>query len=141
MLGIVPLHYSVNILNLFDLSFIKDCLNVLRWIRHLLCSYNTLKNFLRVCLVLIMDNSRAINQINSFGQCDILPNFCLTRDWSDFTAMLFHKCIDNRGFTDVWISNKTNTDIFLVFMQDVELLQQLDQRSFSERIGNTCLKC
>jgi len=87
-----------------------------------------------------MHNSRAIDQVNSLGQSNILPHFGLSRDWGNSAAVLFHQGVDHWRFSDVGVADQTNRNVFLIFMEDIELFQQLDQRSLSKGIRNRSLE-
>jgi hypothetical protein len=41
-------------------------------------------------LTRIVDYSWAINQVDSFGQSDVLPMLCLARNGGDFTNCFLH---------------------------------------------------
>lgn len=83
-----------------------------------------------------MHCTRAVDKVNSFGQGDVLPDFGFTWNGCSSADFLFFQRVDNAGFSYVWISDKTDTDVFLVPVENVKLSEQIDQRAFSERIGD-----
>ena len=123
MLGVIPLSDTVNVLNLLLFSLVQNSTDILSWVRDFLSPDNALQHLLCVSLILVMDYPRAIDQINSLSHCNILPNFCLSRDGRHPAAMLFHKSVNNRTLTNVWVSDQANRNIFLIFMKDIELFQ------------------
>jgi len=87
-----------------------------------------------------MDYSRAINQIYSLRQGDVLPCLCLSWNGSHTAASLLHQGIDDTTFACVRVPNEANGNVFLVLVKDVELLQELDQSTLSEGVGQTGLE-
>ena len=83
-----------------------------------------------------MDSSRAVNQVDSFGQGHILPHLGLSWNWSCLADPLFEKRVDHTRLADVGIANEANADILLVSVEDVELPEEVDQRPFAERVGD-----
>lgn len=109
--------------------------NVISGMIDFLCSYTTFQDTFYVIFSLAnMNSSRAVNKINSFSKSDVLPNFGFSWNRGGFTYFSFLQRIYNTWFTNVWISDKTNTDIFLVSMENIKLTENVDKRAFSERI-------
>lgn len=82
-------------------------------------------------------SSRTIDQINTLGQSHILPHLCLSRYWSSLTYLLFLQRINHTALTHVRIPHETHTNVLLVSVENVELSQQIYQRSLAERISDT----
>jgi len=140
MLSVVPFADAINVHYTLLFGFVQNSLYILRRVWDFLSSYYTFEDLLCVGLVLVMHNSRAIDQVNSLGQSNILPHFGLSRDWGNSAAVLFHQGVDHRRFSDVGVADQTNGNVFLIFMEDIELFEQLDQRSLSKGIRNGSLE-
>ena len=83
-----------------------------------------------------MDCSRAINQVDSFGQGHILPNLSLSWNWSCLADSFLEERVDHTRLSDIRIANETDADVLLVSVEDVELPEEIDERPFTERVGN-----
>ncbi len=70
-----------------------------------------------------------------------MPDSGLSWNWGCSTDFLFQQGVDDTRLSDVRISDKTDTDIFLISVEDVELSEQVDQWPLSERIGDWGLVC
>lgn len=116
--------------------------NVISWLINFFSSNATLQNAINVVLTLSwMYSTRTINQINSFTQCNILPNFSFSWNWSSSTNFLFFKWVDNTWLSDVWISDKTDTDVLFVSMKNIKLSEQVYEGTFTEWIWDWCFIC
>ena len=113
---------SKHVCNVLLLHSVKNGLDVGVWVRNLLCSNYTFKYFVDLRLTCIVDYSWAINQVDSFGQSDVLPMLCLARNGGDFTNCFLHEGINYRGLAYIWIADEPNTDAFLFSVQVVKLL-------------------
>ena len=136
----LPRMDSEHVCDVFLLHSIKNGLDVGVWVRNLLSTNYTFKYFVNLRFTRIVDYSWAVNQVNSLGQGDVLPMFCLTRNGCNFANLFLHQGIDHRGLAHIWIADESNTDAFLLSVQVVELLQKLNQRPFAEWIGHTRLE-
>jgi len=65
-------------------------LYVLRWVRELLGSDHALQDFLYLCLVFIVHDTWAIDQVDTLGQSDILPDLGLPGNRRYFAAGFLH---------------------------------------------------
>lgn len=113
---------SKHVCDVLLLHSVKNGLDVGVWVRNLVCANYTFKYFVDLRLTRIVDDSWAINKVDSFGQSDILPMFCLARNGGDFANCFLHEGIDDRGLAYIWIADEPNTDAFLLSVQVVELL-------------------
>lgn len=138
--GIKPIWNTVNVINMLLFNPIKDWLHKLCRVWEFLNSDDTLENFLSLGLALVMDDSWAIDQVDSLGHSKILPTPRLSWNWSCFAACLLHECVDDRWLSSVWVANQTDTDVLLVSVEKVELLQELDEWALTERVLDTCLE-
>ena len=86
-----------------------------------------------------MHSTRAINQINSFSQCNVLPNLGFSRNWCSSTDFLFFKWINDTWFSDIWITDKTYTDVFFISVENIELSEQVNKWTLTEWVWNRCL--
>ena len=103
-------------------TFIDDVLNVVGGVIYFLSSYTTLQNTINIIFSLIhMNCTRTIYEIDPFGQCDILPYFCLSWDWCSLTYFFLLQCVNNRRFSHIWIAHKPDTNIFLISVEDIKL--------------------
>lgn len=59
-------------------------------------------------------DSRTIDEIYSAHEGDILPDLGLARNRGHITDFLLLERVDDGGFTNVGISNKTNRDLFAI---------------------------
>jgi len=96
--------------------------------------HNTLKHFISVGLFRVVDNSRAVDQVNTLSQRYILPHFCLSRNRSDLTYYFLHQSVNHRGLSDVGITNESDGNALLVSVKLVKLFEQLDQGAFTKWI-------
>ena len=60
------------------------------------------------------DNARAIDQVDTTSERDILPHFRLARDGRDFAHLAAFQSVYDTALADVRISNEANRDLFLV---------------------------
>lgn len=95
VLGVFPFVNAINILNILSLDFFKDGVDVLRRVRHLLGSDHALEHLLRVRLVLVVHDTRAVDQVNSLCQGDVLPRLGFSRNGRHSAACLLHESIDH----------------------------------------------
>ena len=136
-----PLRYTVRVVYDLGLDLVKDGLDVLCGVGNLLGAHNTFEYLFCVRLMLIVHNTRAVDEINTLRQRDVLPRLGLARDRCDPAACLLHERVDDGALADVGVPDETHADVLLVLVKDVELLEQLDQRAFAERVLYTCLEC
>jgi hypothetical protein len=80
-----PITDSIHIIYMFALSFIQDCVDVCFRVRNSLGSDDGFKHLISLALALIVDDTWAINQVNTLGERNILPDFGLSWDGSNFT--------------------------------------------------------
>jgi len=119
--------HAEHVCEVLRLDPVENGLNVRVGIRDLFSTHDSLEYFVNLCLVGIVDDTWTINQINALGQRDVLPNLRLSWNRCDFADTLLHECIDDRRFADIRVANKADTDAFLLPVQVVELLEQLNQ--------------
>lgn len=112
-------------------------LNVISWLINFFSSDTSFQNTVDIIFALSwMYCTRAIYQINSFCQSNILPYFCLSRNRSRSANFLLFERINDTRLSNIWISNETNTYIFFISVENIELSKQINQRSFSEWVWN-----
>lgn len=105
VISVIPFRNSIDIVDMFVLNLVENTLYILSRIRDFLSSDYTFHYLFLFSLIFIIHNSRAINQINSFGESNILPNFGLPRNWCNFAASLFHEGVNDGTLADIRISN------------------------------------
>lgn len=97
------------------------------WFIYFLSSNTSLEHTLDIIFAFShVHGARAVNQINSLGESDVLPDFGLSWDWSGFANFSLFKCVDYTRFSNIRISHKTNADIFFVSVENIELPEQVD---------------
>lgn len=119
---------------------IEDSIDVEIGIGDFLMPDHTLKYFVRVRLVRVINDSRAVNEVDAFRERDILPDFGLTGNRRNFANLFLHQRIDDWGLADVRVADKTHRNALFVTVQLVELFQKLDQRTFAKGILHTGLE-
>ena len=122
------------------IDLVKDGSNVLRRVRDLLGANDGLQNLLRVALVLVVYDTRAIDEVDALGQRDVLPDLRLTRDRRHTAAGFLHKRVDDGRLAYVWVADQADADVLLVAVEDVELLEELDETALAERVLHTGVK-
>ena len=115
---------------------IKNWLDVRLGVWDTFSTDHSLENLVCVSLSLVVNDSWAVNQVNSLSECDILPHLCLTGDWSDLTASFLHQRVDYARFSNVWITNKADRDALLLLVKHVKLLQKLNERTLAEWVSH-----
>lgn len=123
VLVILPTVDTEVVHKLFMFHFVKNRLDIVLRVRDALSPDNTLQNFISLRLVYIVDNSGTINQVDSFSELDILPDFRLTWNRRHFATSLLHKRVDYRRLSNIRITNKPNTDRLFFLVENVELFQ------------------
>lgn len=119
----------------------QDSRNVLLGVLDVLHTADTAQENILLSVILVgRDNTRAVNEVDSLHQSDILPHFGLTRDRSDRANLLLAKSVDNGGLARVGISNQANGDLLAVRVQGRELAQKLDQRAFPKGVVDRCVE-
>lgn len=101
----------------------------------MLDSYDSLEDLLRLRFSSgRRDDSGTIDEINPTHQRDVLPDLRLSRDGRSLADGLLLERIDDRGFTDVGVSDESDRNLLFVGEQGGELTEELDERSFTERV-------
>mmetsp|Transcript_35416 Transcript_35416/g.54194 ORF Transcript_35416/g.54194 Transcript_35416/m.54194 type:complete len:214 (-) Transcript_35416:545-1186(-) len=90
--------------------------------------------------MLVVHDTRAIDEVDSLGEGDVLPSLGLSGHGSHTAAVLLHEGVDDGTLSSVRVSDQTHTDVLLVLVQEVELLQQLDEGALAEGVGDTGLE-
>lgn len=80
------------------------------------------------------DDTGTVDQVDSFHQGDVLPDFGLARDRCDIAYFLGFEHVDDGGFTNVGIADKAYRDLFAVGVKDGELAEKLDEGSFAKGV-------
>jgi hypothetical protein len=139
---IFPIIDAICFLYVFWLGFLQDHVNVESRLINLFNSNATFEYHINIIFtIMIIHNSRAINEIDALGQCDVLPDSCFSWNRCTLANFFLFQGVDNGRFSYIRISNETNTDMLLVFVQIIELSQQINQRSFSEGIVQRSMVC
>lgn len=81
-------------------------------------------------------NSRAVDEEDSTHQRDVLPDFGLTGDGRHLADFLAAQGVDDGRFSNIRVADETHADLLLVAVQLAELAQQIDQRTFTKRMGH-----
>ena len=101
----------------------------------MLDSNDTLEYLLRFSVFATgWDDTRAINEVDTLHESNVLPDFRLSRDRSDFADLLRLDSIDNTALADVGIANETDTDLLLFGHKIGELAEELNERTFTEGV-------
>ncbi len=79
-------------------------------------------------------DTRTIDEIDPFHQGNILPDFGFSRNRCNVANLLLFESVDDATFPNVWISNETDRNLFLVRVEDRELSKKLNEGTFSERV-------
>ena len=137
VISILPIWHAIGVINVLMIDLVKDGSNVLRRVRDLLGADDGLQNLLRVTLVLVVYDTRAVDEVDALGQCDVLPDLRLTRDRCYTAAGFLHKRVDDGRLAYVWVADQADTNVLLVAVEDVELLEELDETAFAERVLHT----
>lgn len=82
------------------------------------------------------DHSRAIDEVDTFHQRDVLPHFRLARDGSDGADLFLPQRVDDGRLAGVGVADEADGDLFAVGMQGGELAEKLDQGSFAKGVGD-----
>lgn len=86
------------------------------------------------------DDAGTVDEVDSAHEGDVLPYFGFARDRSDCAYFFLFECVDDAGFTSVWVADETDRDLFLVRVEHRELAEQLDERSFTKRVVDRRVK-
>ena len=105
------------------LCLVEDALDVLTRIWQPLSPDDGLEYLLQLCLLVIVHNTWAIDEIYPLGVGDVLPALGLSWNGGHLATILFHEGIDNRTLATVGVSNETDRDVLLVFVNNIKLLQ------------------
>lgn len=126
ILGILPLFNSVRFDQMSLINFLYDLGDVICRIEDFLGPYTAFQNTIDIAFSLgYMYSPRTIDQIYSFGQCNILPNSCFSGNWCCFTYYFFFQRIDDTRFTYVRVSYEANADILFISMENIKLTKQV----------------
>jgi hypothetical protein len=74
---------------------IQDALNMDFWFLDLLSSHYSLQYNISLCIIRVVDDSRAVDEVDSLGHSDVLPHFGLSRHRGYFTDLLLSESIDD----------------------------------------------
>jgi hypothetical protein len=121
-----PFTDSIDVVNVLTLGLIYDGVNIDFGVGDSFGADDGLEDLVSLTFTLIIHNTWAINQIYALSQRDVLPDFGLSWNGGDLAHGLAFQGIDDRGFTDIRISNETHTDVLLVFVQNIKLLKKLN---------------
>jgi hypothetical protein len=80
------------------------------------------------------DDTRAVDQVDSPHEGDVLPDLGLSRDGRDRADLLFLERVDDGRLADVRVANEANRNLLLVRVEDRELAEELDERALAERV-------
>jgi len=123
VLGILPLLNTIDVPNVLWLNLFENGVDILRRIGHFLSSAHALQYLIGVRLILIVHDTRTIDQIDPLRQSEVLPCLCFAWDRSYFATGLLHEGVDDRALACVRISYQSNTDVLLIFMKNIKLFQ------------------
>ena len=73
------------------------------------------------------DHTRAVYEVNTLHEADVLPHFCLPWYRGDVADLLLKQRIDDGRFSRVGTANEAHRYLFPVRMEARKLPQQLDQ--------------
>lgn len=85
-------------------------------------------------------NTGTIDEVDTLHKSDILPDLGFTRDGSNIAHLFSLKSVDDGRLASVGISDKTDLDLFLIAVQAGELTQELNERTFAERVVDGCVE-
>lgn len=82
----------------------------------------------------------AVDEVDPAHKGDVLPDLGLSGNGSDGADLLLFEGIDDGGLSDIGVPDETDRDLFLIRVEDRELAEKLDERSFTERVVDGCVK-
>jgi hypothetical protein len=139
--SILRLLDTVGALQVAGLNTAQDSRNVLLRVLNILHTADTAQENVLLSVILVWrDNTRAIDEVDTLHQSDILPHLGLTRDRSDGADLLLAKSVDDGGLSSVGISNQADGDLLAVRMQGRKLAQKLDQRALAKGVVDRCVE-
>jgi hypothetical protein len=93
VLVVDPVAYSIDIIDVFAFGLFKNCIYVGFRVGDSLGTDNRFKDLVGFCLALIINDTWAIDQINTLCQRDVLPDFGLSGDGGHLTNGFPLECI------------------------------------------------
>lgn len=101
----------------------------------MLNSNDTLEYLLRFSVFATgWDDTRAINEVDTLHESNVLPNFGLSRDRSDFADLLRLDSIDDTALADIGITDEADTNLLLFGHEIGELAEELNEGTFTEGV-------
>ena len=76
-------------------NFVKDWLDVRLGVGDSLCSHHPFEDLIGVTFTLIINDTWTVDEVDAFGQGDVLPDLGLSRDGRHLAARLFHQRVDD----------------------------------------------
>jgi hypothetical protein len=140
VLGVDPGVDSKDVDDVLGCNSIEDGLDVALGVRDFLGTHHSLEDFVSIRLAHIIDDSWAVDEVDALGQGDVLPHFGLAWNGRNSAASLLHQGVDHAGLAHVGVPDETHRDALLLLVKHVELLEQLDERTFTEGVGETSLE-
>ena len=135
---IFPSFNSIGFAKVMFLNFLYQKRNVILRIFQILDTYDPSKynaTFIfksrSVSLVdsilIMMDNTRTVDKKNALLQIDKLPHFGFARNRCSFANFFVAKGIDDRAFSYVRVTDKTDGDLLFVGVKTLELAKDVDE--------------
>lgn len=79
-------------------------------------------------------DTRAVDEVDSLHEGNVLPDFGLPRDRSDLADFLALYCVDDTALANIRIADKTDTDLLLLGHEIGELAEELNEGTFTEGV-------
>ena len=119
-------------------DLVEDGLDVDFGVEQLLGSDHALQHHFHVVLPLVVvHHSRTVDQVDALRQMHVLPHFRLSRNRRSLAHLLLLQRVYYAALTHVRVPDKPHADVLLVFVEVVELSNQIYQAPLTETILHT----
>lgn len=86
-------------------------------------------------------NTGAVNQKDALHERNVLPDLGLTRNGGNHAHLLLAQGVDDGRLARVGVADKTDRNLLTVAVQGRELAEQVNQTTFTERVGDGGVEC
>lgn len=104
----LPLFNSVDLLKLLSLSSLEELIDVAFGVLEFLCSHNSFKHDIGLSIIRVVHDTGTIDEVNSLGESDVLPNLGLSGNRSNLTDVLLSEGVDHGTLSNIGVSDETN---------------------------------
>lgn len=80
-----------------------------------------------------VNDTWAIDHVDSLGQGDVLPDLCFSRHWGALAHDLGLERVNHTRLSYVRVTDHTDGNTLLVLVEEIELSQKLNEGELSER--------